>query len=447
MSLLTRRFPTILGLFLLGAIAVGVYFYFQNQSLSTPTTLVPQKVRITNIADNKFSVSWTSQEPSTGAIEYGSVGEKLTSIAHDERDSATNKGEYVTHHVNIEGLQPSTEYAFRILSGSKPTRFDNNGSPYTASTGPVIGATPPSQNFYGNVELPSKQAASGSLVYLTLPGSATTSTIVRDSGNYAFTLSTIRSSDLRSYVKYDPTATIGSVTVESGKQQSISAVSLANSAPVPTITLGQNTDFLNQLTTPTIAQVEPTASPVITPETPSVFYVEPLSGADINAVATTTITILNPKEEGEKLATLRPEFRGTGPASTNLSIAITGQKAVSDTVKIGSDKTWSWAPVIDLKVGVQKITVSYLNNEGKTEKIERSFTIATSNTSLEPAFVASPAASTTTTTATNSASATPRAAMPSTDSGVPVTGVIENTLLTAAFGIVIMVVGAMLVAL
>ena len=436
MSLLTKRFPTILGLLLLLAGILGGIYYFRSKNTGTSSEITPGKVRISNIADNKFSVSWITSVATSGEIEYGLVGEKLTNKSRDERDT-TNPGLYLTHHVMINGLQPSSQYAFRILSGEKQTRFDNNGSPYTTTTGPVIGATPASANFYGNVQLASKQAADGAIVYIALPGGSTASTLVRESGNYAFTLSTIRSGDLRSYLKFDPSASVANVTVESGKQQSIVSVSLANSAPVPTITLGQNADFLNTAQVPNVAQVQPVASPAVNPETPTILNVEPLAPlTDINAVSSSTVTILNPKESGETLKTLRPEFRGTGPAGITLSIALTGQKAISDTITVATDSTWSWAPVIDLKTGKQKIAVSYLPTGGTTQKIEREFTISTSTTGLDPAFVSSP-----------SASSTPRAAMPATGSGVPVTGVIENTLLTLGLGIVIMVVGAVLLAL
>ncbi len=436
MSLLTKRFPTILGLLLLLAGILGGIYYFRSKNTGTSSEITPGKVRISNIADNKFSVSWITSVATSGEIEYGLVGEKLTNKSRDERDT-TNPGLYLTHHVMINGLQPSSQYAFRILSGEKQTRFDNNGSPYTTTTGPVIGATPASANFYGNVQLASKQAADGAIVYIALPGGSTASTLVRESGNYAFTLSTIRSGDLRSYLKFDPSASVANVTVESGKQQSIVSVSLANSAPVPTITLGQNADFLNTAQVPNVAQVQPVASPAVNPETPTILNVEPLAPlTDINAVSSSTVTILNPKESGETLKTLRPEFRGTGPAGITLSIALTGQKPISDTITVATDSTWSWAPVIDLKTGKQKIAVSYLPTGGTTQKIEREFTISTSTTGLDPAFVSSP-----------SASSTPRAAMPATGSGVPVTGVIENTLLTLGLGIVIMVVGAVLLAL
>lgn len=446
MNLLTKRIPTILGLLLLIGGIFGAYYYFQNNRSTVSAELTPEKVRITNIADNKFSVSWTSSVATTGSIEYGKVGEKLTNKKTDDRDSGTTQGSYTTHHVTIEGLQPSTQYAFRILSGEKSVRFDNGGSPYTTATGPVVGETPTSQNFYGNVELASKQPASGAIVYVTLPGGATASSLVTESGNYAITLSTMRASDLRSYVKYDPTATIVSVTVESGKQQSIASVTLANSAPVPTITLGQNAEFLTVPETPAIAEVVPEASGEAAPQTPSIFNVEPLAETpDVNAVTNGSVTILNPKESGETLATLRPEFRGTGPKGTTLSIALTGQKAVSDTLQVAADGTWSWAPVIDLKVGKQKVSVSYVDTSGSTQKVERDFTISTAKVGIDPAFVSSPSASTASKTATPSA--TPRNAMPDTSDGTPVTGVIENTLLTAGLGIIIMVVGAVLLAL
>lgn len=439
MNLLSRRIPTIVGMALVVSILVGIYYFYQNRSLKVAPEIIPSKVKISNVGDNKFSVSWVTSTETTGAVEYAPVGEKLANKAKDERDNGL-AGKYLTHHINVEGLQPNTQYAFRILSGEKESRFDNNGSPYTVTTGPVIGKTPTSDNFYGNVVLSSKQNATGAIVYLSIPGGGVASTLVHESGNYAITLSTIRSSDGRSYVSYDPSATIVSVVVESGNLQTVSAITLANSTPVPTITLGQNIDFLTPGETPGVAQ--------IVPETPAIYNVEPLSEPDVNAVTTPSVTLLNPKESGETLYTLRPEFRGTGTAGLTLSIALKGQKSISDTVIVGTDGTWSWAPVIDLKTGKQTITVSYIGSGGVTQKIEREFTIATSTTGLDPAFVSSPSASLPA-QASVRASAVPsvRAVIPATESGVPVTGVIENTLLTAGLGIVIMIVGAALFAL
>lgn len=440
MNLSERRLPTLLGLVLLGVVVGGIYWLTQKGQVPTEVGAVPQKVRITNVADNKFSVSWITPTPTAGQVEYGKVGEKLTGRKLDDRDQGT-PGRYLTHHVTLEELQPNTQYAFRILVGERPTRFDNNGTPYTAATGPVIAATPPAKSFYGTVKS-GKIPADGAVVYISLPGAAPVSTLVKSSGSYTISISTVRTSDLKHYVTYDPAATVVTVSVEGGAERSDVSVSTANMAPVPAITLGLNADFRVVGEPPEVAQVEPTqsASPSAAPATPEIFNVEPLGEEnEINAVTNSGLTILNPAVEGETLATLRPEFRGTGPKATTLTIALTGQKAISDTTVVDADGTWSWAPVIDLKAGKQTITVSYIAEGGTTQKLARGFTAATAITS-DPAFVSSPSASI-------KVSPTPRAGIPATDSGVPVTGVLTPTLLTGIMGIVIMILGAALFAL
>jgi hypothetical protein len=450
MNVLAKKIPTVVGLLLLVATIVGGVYLYRVMKPQVATGEIPTKVKITNLADNKLSVSWITAKPTLGSVQYGVVGDKLGTKASDDRNTGEKAQAYQTHHVTLTGLQPSTQYAFRILSGDKQTVFDNNGSPYSATTGPLISNTPLSKNFYGTVQLSSKQLPGGAIVYLSLPGATTASTLVTESGNYVITLSTIRSSDLKTYASFDPEATIATVNVDSGSEQSTATVSLANAAPVPVITLGQNADFRNLA--PQIAQIAPTGSSTPSassaPTTPGIFNVEPLSGAGVNSVTTTDVAILNPMSDGESLATLRPEFRGTGPAGLTLSIALTGQKAISDTTSIGADGTWTWSPVIDLKTGKQTITVSYVGTGGTAQKISRSFTISSGVAGVDPAFVSSPSASTKVkASATPKPSANTRVAMPATDSGVPVTGVIEPTLLTGLAGVVIMVVGATLLAL
>lgn len=442
MNVLTKRFPTMVGLLVLVAAIVGGIYLYKTLKPPFSSSEIPNNVRITNISDNKFSVSWTTGGATLGGIQYGVVADKLATIVGDDRDGGGKPKSYQTHYLTLNGLQPSTQYAFRVLSGDRQTVFDNNGSPYSTTTGPLISTTPPSKNFYGTVQIPSRQSPSGAIVYLSMPGATAASTLVTDSGNYVITLSTIRSSDLKTYASFDSAATIATVNVDSGSAQSTATVSLANAAPVPVITLGQNADF-RSAATPAIAQVQPAASSspsASTPTTPGIFNVEPLSGAGVNAVTTADVVLLNPASEGETLATLRPEFRGTGPSGLTLSIALTGQKAISDTTSIAADGTWTWSPVIDLKKGKQTITVSYVGSAGTAQKVARNFSITAGVSGVDPAFVSSPSASL-------KPSPSTRVAMPATSSGVPVTGIITPTLLTGLAGVVIMVVGAALLAL
>jgi len=85
----------------------------------------------------------------------------------------------------------------------------------------------------------------------------------------------------------------------------------------------------------------------------------------------------------------------------------------------------------DLKVGAQIITVSYLGSGGVEQQIEREFVVANPGVGGEPAFVSTPSAS-------KKASPTPlaseRVAMPATESGVPVTGVLAPTIFTLIIG-------------
>lgn len=420
-------------------VVLGFLWIRRTQLVPENQSIAPNLVKITNISDNKFSVSWKTSSPTYGAIEYGAVGEKLDKIGEDDR-GAEHSG--YTHHITINELQPNTQYAFRILSGEAKRRYDNNGSVYTVSTGPVIASVPAARSLYGDIV----GSTIDEIVYVSLPGAHPASVTTKNSGSYTLPISTIRSSDLSGYITYDPSATIISLLITDKERDTQVTASTSQIAPLPTITLGTNADFRGtSQQEPQIAQVEPitTEQPIPTPQAVEIFNVEPLSDPSINAVTSKDYTISNPGIEGEVLSTTKPEFSGTGVANAAISIAISGQKAVSDTTTVGTNGTWKWSPVIALSLGKQKITLSYTDDNNKTKTVERAFSVSSASVTSEPAFVASGSAS-----ATSSAklSPSPRAAMPATDSGVPVTGVMTPTLLTAGMGFVIMIIGALLMA-
>lgn len=435
--MLGKKIPTLLALLLLIGVFVGLIIWQKSKGETVSAEVIPTGVKITNVADNKFSVSWTTKVATKGAVEYGSVGEKLELRAEDDRGS-----EHVglTHHITVAGLQPGTNYAFRILSGSPERRFDNNGSVYSVNTGSTIASVPAARSLYGEVTGGSEDT----LVYVTMPDAQPTSVTLKASGGYSVALSTIRSADLTSFVAYDPSATVVSLLLDNGVSQSQVTASTANISPVPTIALGQNADYRSVTSEPTqVAQVEPAPEPeeTTTPQAVDIFNVEPIAGAEVNEVTNSKFTLTNPGIEGEVLATTKPAFSGTGPANVELTIAISGQKAVSDKVRVGASGSWSWTPAIALSLGKQKIAVSYVDNDDKTQKIERSFSVTATSVDSEPAFVSTPSASTTTTV-----SPSPRTGLPATESGVPVTGVMTPTLLTLGLSFAIMVVGAFLLA-
>jgi len=430
MKLLTKRLPTILGLLLLVGMGVGFWWWIQNTRPVISDEIKPQKVRITNIADNKMSVSWITQTPTMGQVEYGEEGQRLSQIAMDDRGVKTDL--HLVHHITLTKLQPNTPYLFRIISGENGAKFDNNGSPYSAITGKIIGGTPAATSLYGTVELAGRD---GAIVYLALPNSEPASVLITNSGNYSIPIATIRSSDGRGYAKFDEKTTIASLSVEDGNKSALATVSMNNVTPIPIITMGQTYDFRNsEVVEPEIAQVKPI----------EIFNVEPLSNE--HAISN-EITILNPNVDGEELATTLPEFRGLAPTGKTLSITLHAGVVYTDTLIVETDGTWEWTPPEELINGQHDLTVSYVNSEGIEQKAEKSFFISTALAGGgDPAFESTPSAGTYA-SPTPISSTSARITTPSTESGVPVTGVMDYTLLTGAVGIVIMVLGAMMLAI
>lgn len=435
--MLGKRIPTLLAMLLLVVAVAAAWFWKKNSVTVTSEEIVPQSVKITNIADNKFSVSWTTKIPTSGSVEYGRVGEKLDKQKSDDRGE-TYQG--LTHHVTVTDLQPKTNYSFRIMSGPESKRFDNEGSVYTTMTGSTIASVPAARSLYGDVRGGSQDA----ILYITLPNAAPSSVVLNSSGSYSVAVSTMRSDDLESYVTYDPAATVVSLILDNGQQTSRVSVSTTNMAPVPTITLGSDADF-RVATKPVVEETEQAAQVAqVEPQGLDILNIEPIEDSRINEITDAKYTLTNPATEGEVLSTTKPEFRGTGAANAEIQVAVTGQKTVSDTLRIGGNGSWSWTPAIALAVGKQKITISYKDKDGKAQTIVRNFSVTATTTTSEPAFVSTPSANINNSGTT---SASPRANMPATDSGIPTTGVMTPMLLTLAFGFAIMVTGAFILAL
>lgn len=96
-----------------------------------------QDIRITNITGNGATISWVTEEEAYGNVYYSKsntwipIFEKVgKDRALDDRDIEENEdGQYVvkadgmkkrvTHHVTIRGLEPETEYFFRVADSLK----------------------------------------------------------------------------------------------------------------------------------------------------------------------------------------------------------------------------------------------------------------------------------------------------------------------------------------
>lgn len=439
-NVFSKRIPTALGLLLLvGGLITGILLVGQRQGLGTKAgpTSQPKEVKISNRASGGYTVSWITDVPVTGFIKYSDNPSNLTLPAGDIRDQiAGSTSQYVVHYVDITGLSPDKTYYFEIGSGTQT--YNDAGKPYQVRTAPEITA-PTEDVVSGKIVTATGANVSGAVVYVEINNAEPLATLSKTDGTWRLALSNARNKngDFVAYSKTDETVTIFVQAGTAGTATAMTNTAMAN--PVPEITLGKTHNF----TTGEVALITDASS-----ESQS-----------------TLVKMLNPAVEGESLATQTPEFLGTGPAGIEISLTLdtVGQTGTTTASTTGS---WSWSPSTELALGGHTIEVRF-QEDGVTQKFSRGFIILETGTGGLPAFTSTDSATPiitatltpsenptptevttptptvaeepTTTPTVASASATPTATvsgeMPSTEGGLPASGVLTPTLIILILGI------------
>jgi peroxiredoxin len=92
---------------------------FTTLAEASTATLVISGIKISSITDVAATISWTTDQPGTSQVEYGTTNSYGSSSTLDE-ELATS------HSSTLSGLQPSTTYHFQVLSK------DGNGNQVTS---------------------------------------------------------------------------------------------------------------------------------------------------------------------------------------------------------------------------------------------------------------------------------------------------------------------------
>lgn len=244
-SFLQRQIPTLVGLIVL---VVGMGFGITYLAIgpgvlaprATPQT-TPKSIKLTNVTDTSFTVSFLTDESTAGFIKYGMAADKLSSQASDDRDQLSGSvSKYTLHHITLRGLQAGTTYYYSLGTGSNAS-FDNNGQPFTVTTAKRGGTPSAAKTAYGTVNTASGTPAEGSIVYISIAGVGGQSSLVKNSGTWAIPLSNARTADGASYADItDATQMTVMVQGPSAGQTAELTVTVADSQPVTTIALGEN---------------------------------------------------------------------------------------------------------------------------------------------------------------------------------------------------------------
>jgi hypothetical protein len=226
-------------------------------------------VRITNVRDTSFTVSWVTDGETAGYVNYGTDPGELNQTAHDERGMTTSDD---THYVIVDSV-PGTTYYFEVVSG------EATQGGYTVTTGPTLGV-PGSDTVYGQVlKADGSTPASGAIVYMTLSdgdgggssgSAAPMSALVGASGYWSANLGNARVGGLGAYFGYSGSGDDLSLDAQgAGDGTASQTVDTGNDAPAPAMTLATGpaptpSDTPTPSEVPT-ASATPTSMPTVTP--------------------------------------------------------------------------------------------------------------------------------------------------------------------------------------
>jgi hypothetical protein len=371
---LPQKIPTFIALVLLVVIVVVVSAAVNTITKTTTqasASITPSEIRITNITDKGFTVTWTTADPATGSIAVSDG--KRSQTYSDDRDKTGKMGRYITHSITVRETTPNTTHQVKLLSNGKTVLKD--GKPYTITT---ASGTDPVQSGYepafGTVVTSENTPASGTLVYVTLEGSQELSSLAGPTGSWIVPLNMIRTQDLTQRLK--STNRIDEhIHITNGKEETTATTDTLNDSPVPNMVLGKSYDFRKQQAT--LPEKSMGSLSAKTTDVPAVLGKQTEKGPG----KTYTITITQPDDNASLISNL-PLFTGTGIPNKIVTLTIGIKKPLTASVTVDKDGIWKYTQPTPLGVGRQSITASTVDSYNKPIAVTHVFDVLKSGTQV-----------------------------------------------------------------
>ncbi|RJQ35880.1 hypothetical protein C4559_05980 [Candidatus Microgenomates bacterium] len=362
-----KRIPTLLGLIMI-FFSVGVTSYLVKTGTSfigrasPPET--PENVRITNISSNSFAVSYSTADQVLGSLSYGKDKDMGTTVIDDRDQQTGNLNTHKIHYITVRNLTPSTKYYFSITSGQ--TTFLNSAQPFEVTTGSQVDASPSDQQpVVGKLVLENGNLPQEAILYLTIPGAQTLSTLAKTDGSYLIPLNSMLNKDLVSYFNFSQDPVIQMLAIDDTGSTSNILLRLKQINPIPAITLSKDFDFS--------IDTSPVASSSAGSGFPS-FSASPSS--NINA------QIITPKKN-ETFTDPQPVFKGKALPGEDVKIIIHSAENIETSIKADSKGSWSYRPESPLSPGIHTITISSRDSAGIIKTLTQSFTVYAQGTQVD----------------------------------------------------------------
>ncbi len=235
-----KKIPTILGILILTlGISSGVLLLNAKQvfKLGAEEDSAPKNIKVSNITDNGFTISFITNQKSRSFIKVGEDRFFLGDIFIKRQEEKTG-----VHYFDIDGLSPTTAYFIIINSDGVNYLSDN---PLSVKTGNKLSSDNVGKNLYGKVYSKSGEELRGAIVYVQCGNGGLLSTQTSSDGSWNINISKTRTSDLSQYLTIKGDNTLIQVMVQYEQLSSFASTYADNIHPLPPIILGNNFDFRN----------------------------------------------------------------------------------------------------------------------------------------------------------------------------------------------------------
>ncbi|PIP74289.1 MAG: hypothetical protein CO135_00705 [Candidatus Levybacteria bacterium CG_4_9_14_3_um_filter_35_16] len=356
-----KRIPSILGIFLIIIGIIATSFLIQQGIIfitkAAPSN-IPKNVRITNVTDSSFTVSYITDDKVIGSINLG-PSKNLGQISRDDRDQQSgNLGTFRLHNITVRNLKPTTKYYFSIISGKDI--FSENNQSYEIDTSSPVNSEPSSQKpISGKVLLTNGANVSEAIVYATIDGAQAISTVVKSDGRYILPLNSLRNSGLNSYFQFGDNL-IKMLIVGPDSQTSNVILNLKQINPVPSVTLEKNYDFSQSS--------EPISS------ASAQFQQFPSFSNGVQSKKKIELKITSP-QDNESFSDQQPVFKGVALPNETVKIEIHSPLSIQDEVTTDIYGNWRYRPSQPLGTGEHTINITTKNSSGITQTFSRNFVI------------------------------------------------------------------------
>lgn len=371
-----KRIPTLLGIFIITISIVATSLLVKNGAIFVGRAIPsgePKNLRITNITDLSFTVSYITDASVLGSISFGK-DKNLGNNSLDDQDQKTNNiNAHQVHYITVRNLEPSTGYFFAVNSGQ--TNYLNNDVLFEVTTAPAIESKPTQQKpISGKVVLPDGTIPKEAIVYVTADNDQAISTLVKSDGSYILPLNSLRDKDLVSYAPFSENTILKILIVGAELQSSIRLLAKQIN-PVPTVTLSKNYDF-------TIGRSDVWES---TTASSSGSVESFFSSFSTKPASNKNPQIITPKKD-DLFKDQQPLFQGIASPGANIKIIIQSESGLQAQVTADKNGIWTFRPSAPLPPGKHTISITTRDQFGILKTIAQSFTVfAAGNQVIESA--------------------------------------------------------------